>query len=173
MAKVVEKMAHDGILDCFLPGEWAAQHLRMATLEHPYIYEFNGLTRFAILLAECFSIEVEDALLKLKLSKKERTYILDLHGRFGTLPNDSLASLRVFRAVLGELAEQHLKLEIVLRSHGISPSGGSGSENADTVYGLLETFEALAPLKSGHDSLIDGHWLMERTGMRKGKHSGD
>ena len=27
----------------------------------------------------------------------------------------------------------------------------------------------MAPLKSGHDSLIDGHWLMERTGIAKGK----
>ena len=169
MAKVVEKMAHDGVLDCFLPGEWSAQHLRLASLDHHYIYEFDGLTRFSVLLAECSSIEVEEALLALKLSNKERTYILQLHGRFGTLPQETLASMRVFRAVLAERAEQHLKLEIVLRSRGISPAGGSGSEKADDVYGLLETFEALAPLKSGHASLIDGHWLMERTGMAKGK----
>lgn len=169
MAKVVEKMAHDGVLDCFLPGEWSAQHLRLASLDHHYIYEFDGLTRFSVLLAECSSIEVEEALLALKLSNKERTYILQLHGRFGTLPQETLASMRVFRAVLAERAEQHLKLEIILRSRGISPAGGSGSEKADDVYGLLETFEALAPLKSGHASLIDGHWLMERTGMAKGK----
>ena len=169
MAKVVEKMAHDGILDCFLPGEWAAQHLRLAALEHHYVYEFDGLTRFAILLAECFSIEVESALIELKMSKKERTYILELHSRFGTLPHESLASMRVFRAVLEQYAEQHLKLEIVLRSHGVSPSGGCGDEDADAVYGLLEAFEELIPLKSGHKSLIDGHWLMERTGIAKGK----
>ena len=116
-----------------------------------------------------FSIEVEEALINLKLSKKERTYILDLHARFGTLPNQSLASMRVFRAVLEPHAEQHLKLEVVLRSHGILPSGGSGGEDADVVYGLIETFEELVPLKRGHDSLVDGHWLMERTGIGKGK----
>ena len=169
MAQVVEKMAHDGVLDCFLPGEWSAQHLRLAALYHPFVHDFNGLTRFAILLAESFSIEVEQSLVELKLSKKERTYILDLHGRFGTLPVDSRASLRVFRAVLEEHAEQHLKLEVVLRSHGISPSMGSGSEDADAVYALLEALETLIPLKRGHDSLIDGHWLMERTGLGKGR----
>jgi len=169
MAKVVEKMAHDGVLDCFLPGKWSGQHIRLTALEHHYTYEFDGLTRFALLLAECFSIEVEEALINLKLSKKERTYILDLHARFGTLPNQSLASMRVFRAVLEPHAEQHLKLEVVLRSHGILPSGGSGGEDADVVYGLIETFEELAPLKRGHDSLVDGHWLMERTGIGKGK----
>jgi len=167
--QVVEKMAHDGVLDCFLPGEWAAQHLRIAVLGHPFVYDFDGLTRFALLLAECFSIEVDEALIALKLSRKERTYILELHGRFGTLPGESLASMRVFRAVLEQHAEQHLKLEVVLRSHGISPSGGSGNEDADTVYGLLEALDVLTPLKMGHDSLIDGHWLMERTGIAKGK----
>ncbi|MBT7262562.1 MAG: hypothetical protein HN883_01460, partial [Euryarchaeota archaeon] len=169
MAQVVEKMAHDGVLDCFLPGQWSAQHLRLAALYHPFIHDFDGLTRFALLLAECFSIEIEQSLVDLKLSKKDRTYILDLHGRFGTLPVDSRASLRVFRAVLEENAEQHLKLEVVLRSHELSPSMGSGTESADAVYALLEELEVLSPLQMGHESLIDGHWLMERTGLGKGR----
>ena len=86
MAQVVEKMAHDGVLDCFLPGEWSAQHLRLAALYHPFVHDFNGLTRFALILAESFSIEVEQSLVELKLSKKERTYILDLHGRLEPSP---------------------------------------------------------------------------------------
>ncbi len=149
VAAVVEKMAHDGVLDCFLPGEWRSQHLRVAALSHPYVHDFDGLTRLALILSECFSIEVEKSLAELKMSKKERTYILDLHRRFGTLPNSSAASMRVFRAVLEQHAEQHLKLEIVLRSHDLSPSMGSSNESADEVYGLLEALEELAPLKSG------------------------
>ena len=169
VAAVVEKMAHDGVLDCFLPGEWRSQHLRIAALYHPYVHDFDGLTRLALLLSECFSIEVEEALLELKMSKKERTYILDLHRRFGTLPSASSASMRVFRTVLEQHAEQHLKLEIVLRSQDLSPSMGSSDESADEVYGLLETLEELAPLKSGNQSLVDGHWLMQRTGLGKGR----
>jgi len=169
VAAVVEKMAHDGVLDCFLPGQWRSQHLRIAALYHPYIHDFDGLTRLALLLSECSSIEVEEALRELKMSKKERTYILDLHRRFGTLPSSSSASMRVFRTVLEQHAEQHLKLEIVLRSQDLSPSMGSSNESADEVYGLLETLEELAPLKSGNQSLIDGHWLMQRTGLGKGR----
>ena len=169
VAAVVEKMAHDGVLDCFLPGEWRSQHLRIAALYHPYVHDFDGLTRLALLLSECFSIEVEDALLELKMSKKERTYILDLHRRFGTLPSASSASMRVFRTVLEQHAEQHLKLEIVLRSQDLSPSMGLSNESADEVYGLLEALEELAPLKSGNQSLVDGHWLMQRTGLGKGR----
>ena len=169
VAAVVEKMAHDGVLDCFLPGEWRSQHLRIAALYHPYVHDFDGLTRLALLLSECFSIEVEEALLELKMSKKERTYILDLHRRFGTLPSASSASMRVFRTVLEQHAEQHLKLEIVLRSQDLSPSMGLSNESADEVYGLLETLEELGPLKSGNQSLVDGHWLMQRTGLGKGR----
>lgn len=169
VAAVVEKMAHDGVLDCFLPGEWRSQHLRMAALHHPYVHDFDGLTRLALILSESFSIEVEEALIDLKMSKKERTYILDLHSRFGTLPDASLASMRVFRTVLEQHAEQHLKLEIVLRSHDLSPSMGSSNESADEVYGLLEALEELAPLKSGNQSLVDGHWIMQRTGLGKGR----
>ena len=169
VAAVVEKMAHDGVLDCFLPGEWRSQHLRIAALYHPYVHDFDGLTRLALILSECFSIEVEEALLELKMSKKERTYILDLHRRFGTLPSASSASMRVFRTVLEQHAEQHLKLEIVLRSQDLSPSMGSSDESADEVYGLLEALEELAPLKSGNQSLVDGHWLMQRTGLGKGR----
>ena len=169
VAVVVEKMAHDGVLDCFLPGEWRSQHLRMAALHHPYVHDFDGLTRLALILSESFSIEVEEALIGLKMSKKERTYILDLHSRFGTLPDASLASMRVFRTVLEQHAEQHLKLEIVLRSHDLSPSMGSSDESADEVYGLLEALEELAPLKSGSQSLVDGHWIMQRTGLGKGR----
>ncbi len=169
VAAVVEKMAHDCVLDCFLPGEWRSQHLRVAALSHPYVHDFDGLTRLALILSECFSIEVEKSLAELKMSKKERTYILDLHRRFGTLPNSSAASMRVFRAVLEQHAEQHLKLEIVLRSHDLSPSMGSSNESADEVYGLLEALEELAPLKSGSQSLVDGHWIMQRTGLGKGR----
>lgn len=169
VAAVVEKMAHDGVLDWFLPGEWRSQHLRVAALSHPYVHDFDGLTRLALLLCECFSIEVEEALIELKMSKKERTYILELHRRFGTLPSTSIASMRVFRAVLEHHAEQHLKLEIVLRSHELSPSMGSGDESADEVYGLLEALEELAPLKVGSQSLVDGHWIMQRTGLGKGR----
>ena len=169
VAAVVEKMAQDGVLDCFLPGEWRSQHLRIAALSHPYVHDFDGLTRLALILSECFSIEVEKSLAELKMSKKERTYILDLHRRFGTLPNSSAASIRVFRAVLEQHAEQHLKLEIVLRSHDLSPSMGSSNESADEVYELLEALEELAPLKSGNQSLVDGHWIMQRTGLAKGR----
>lgn len=169
MGKVVQKMAHDGVLDTFLPGNWASQHVLLSALQHPYVHDFDGLTRFALLLCETFSIEVDEVLSQLKLSKKERSYIMELHQKFGQLPKPSSPNLRVFRAVLEDKAELHLQLEVVTRSHNLSPSMGGSDEEVDEVYSLLENLEKLPPLKSGHSSLVDGHWIMQRTGLRKGR----
>ena len=143
VGKVVEKMAHDGVLDTFLPGNWASQHVLLSALQHPYVHDFDGLTRFALLLCETLSIEVAAVLSQLKLSKKERRYILELHQKFGQLPKPSLPNLRVFRAVLEDKAELHLQLEIVTRSHNLSPSMGGSDEEVDEVYSLLESLEKM------------------------------
>lgn len=168
VAQVIEKMAHDGVLDMFLPGQWASQHLRLEALYHPYTSHFDGLTRLALLLCESFSIDVENALIELKLPKKDRMYIQNLHSRFGTLPKPKVSNLRVFRSVLQEQAVQHLELEIVIRTHELSPSMGTYDGDVSYVESLLDMLQRMPPLKAGNASLIDGHWLMQRTNLGKG-----
>ena len=168
VAQVIEKMAHDGVLDMFLPGQWASQHLRLESLYHPYTSHFDGLTRLALLLCESFSIDVENALIELKLPKKDRMYIQNLHSRFGTLPEPKVSNLRVFRSVLQEQAVQHLELEIVIRTHELSPSMGTYDGDVSYVESLLDMLQRMPPLKAGNASLIDGHWLMQRTNLGKG-----
>ncbi len=168
VAQVIEKMAHDGVLDMFLPGQWASQHLRLEALYHPYTSHFDGLTRLALLLCESFSIDVENALIELKLPKKDRMYIQNLHSRFGTLPEPKVSNLRVFRSVLQEQAVQHLELEIVIRTHELSPSMGTYDGDVSYVESLLDMLQRMPPLKAGNASLIDGHWLMQRTNLGKG-----
>jgi len=168
VAQVIEKMAHDGVLDMFLPGKWASQHLRLESLYHPYTNHFDGLTRLALLLCESFSIDVENALIELKLPKKDRMYIQNLHSRFGTLPKPKVSNLRVFRSVLQQQAVQHLELEIVIRTHELSPSMGTYDGDVSYVESLLDMLQRMPPLKAGNASLIDGYWLMQRTNLGKG-----
>lgn len=168
VAQVIEKMAHDGVLDMFLPGQWASQHLRLESLYHPYTNHFDGLTRLALLLCESFSIDVENALIELKLPRKDRMYIQNLHSRFGILPEPKASNLRVFRSVLQQQAVQHLELEIVIRTHELSPSMGTYDGDVSYVESLLDMLQRMPPLKAGNASLIDGHWLMQRTNLGKG-----
>lgn len=169
VGKVVERMAHDGVLDSFLPGKWASRHVLLSALQHQEVERFDGLTRFALLLCETQSIEVESVLSQLKLSNKQRNKILETHTRFGTLPLASTSRLRVFRAVLEHNAVVHLKLELVLRSHGLSPANGTSNEGVEEVHTLLEQLEQLPQLRSGHAPIVDGHWIMQRTGLGKGR----
>ncbi|MAI40274.1 MAG: hypothetical protein CMA09_03125, partial [Euryarchaeota archaeon] len=107
-------------------------------------------------------------LIELKLPKKDRMYIQNLHSRFGTLPEPKASNLRVFRSVLQQQAVQHLELEIVIRTHELSPSMGTYDGDVSYVESLLDMLQRMPPLKAGNASLIDGHWLMQRTNLGKG-----
>ena len=39
----------------------------------------------------------------------------------------------------------------------------------DVVYALFLTLHNVAPLIADDSSVVDGHWIMQRTGLRKGR----
>lgn len=166
-AEVIERMARDEVLDRFLPGQWRSQTYSFFAQRHPLAEGISGAERFALLLCENSSIEVEATLRNLKLSKKERHEIELIHGRFGSVPGQTKADLRVFRAILKERSSSHLNLEIVLRESGLN---AQRMDDASTLHleQLHDQLNDLAPLKAGNESLVDGHWIMQRTGLGKG-----
>ena len=166
-ADVIERMARDGVLDRFLPGQWRTQSHRMFAQRHALCKGLTGLERFALLLCENDSIEVESTLNQLKLSNKERNEVQEIHHRFGRVPEGSKAAMRVFRSVLQQRTATHLKLEIVLRESGLHVAHMDPS-TPDELSDLIDAVEALAPLSAGDASIVDGHWIMERTGLGKG-----
>lgn len=166
-ANVIERMARDEVLDRFLPGKWRSQSHRMFAQRHGLCNGITALERFALLLCESDSIEVEAALTNLKLSKKERLEVLDIHRRFGRVPEPTLAGLRVFRSVLQKRTASHLRLEIVVREAGMNIQNLS-SHSSNELMELMLSLQQLAPLKAGDASIVDGHWIMKRTGLGKG-----
>ena len=166
-AEVVERMARDEVLDRFLPGQWRAQTHRFFAQRHPLAVGITGAERFALLLCENSSIEVINTLKNLKLSKKELQEIELIHRRFGRVPGHTKADLRVFRAVMQERSASHLNLEIVLRESGLN-TGKMDDASTQYLETTLEELTHLAPLRAGNEPLIDGHWIMQRTGLAKG-----
>ena len=75
--------------------------------------------------------------------------------------------MRVFRSVLQHRTATHLKLEIVLRESGLNVAQMDPA-TSDELYNLIDAIGALAPLSAGDTSIVDGHWIMERTGLGKG-----
>ena len=166
-AHVIERMSRDGVLDRFLPGKWSGQVHRMHALHHRLCEFFSPLERFALLLSENDSIEVESTLKQLKLSKKERREIELIHHRFGRVPENTNAQLRVFRNVLQERAMNHLRMEKIIRESGLMVHY-LDDVTTDHIDEVIDRLEGLAPLIAGDTSLVDGHWIMKRTGLGKG-----
>ena len=166
-AHVIERMSRDGVLDRFLPGKWSGQVHRMHALHHRLCEFFSPLERFALLLSENDSIEVESTLKQLKLSKKERREIELIHHRFGRVPENTNAQLRVFRNVLQERAMNHLRMEKIIRESGLMVHY-LDDVATDYIDEVINRLERLAPLIAGDASLVDGHWIMKRTGLGKG-----
>ena len=166
-AHVIERMSRDGVLDRFLPGKWSGQVHRMHAQHHRLSEFFSPLERFALLLSENDSIEVESTLKQLKLSKKERREIELIHHRFGRVPENTNAQLRVFRNVLQERAMNHLRMEKIIRESGLMVHY-LDDVTTDHIDEVIDRLEGLAPLIAGDASLVDGHWIMKRTGLGKG-----
>ena len=164
---VIERMARDGVLDRFLPGKWSGQGHRMFAQRHSLCSTLNPLERFALLLAENDSIEVERTLKHLKLSKKDRKNVETIHQRFGRVPKNTLADLRVYRSVLQKRSKNHLEMEKVIRESGLKIPK-MNSVNSEEIDVLLHRLEELEPLRAGDESIVDGHWIMQRTGLGKG-----
>ena len=164
---VIERMARDGVLDRFLPGKWSGQAHRMFAQRHSLCSALNPLERFALLLAENDSIEVERTLKHLKLSKKDRKNVETIHQRFGRVPKNTLADLRVYRSVLQKRSKNHLEMEKVIRESGLKIPK-MDSVNSEEIDVLLHRLEELEPLRAGDESIVDGHWIMQRTGLGKG-----
>ena len=164
---VIERMARDGVLDRFLPGKWSGQGHRMFAQRHSLCSTLNPLERFALLLAENNSIEVERTLKHLKLSKKDRKNVETIHQRFGRVPKNNLADLRVYRSVLQKRSKNHLEMEKVIRESGLKIPK-MDSVNSEEIDVLLHRLEELEPLRAGDESIVDGHWIMQRTGLGKG-----
>lgn len=166
-AHVIERMSRDGVLDGFLPGKWGGQVHQMHAQHHQLSEFFSPLERFALLLSEIDSIEVEASLKQLKLSKKERREIELIHHRFGRVPENTNDQLRVFRTVLQGRSMNHLRMEKVIRESGLRVAS-LDDVTTEQIDEVVHRLEDLAPLTAGDDSLVDGHWIMKRTGLGKG-----
>ena len=166
-AHVIERMSRDGVLDRFLPGKWGGQVHRMHAQHHRLCEFFSPLERFALLLSEIDSIDVESTLRQLKLSKKERREVELIHHRFGRVPENTNAQLRVFRIVLQERALNHLRMEKIIRESGLMVAS-LDDVSIEHIDEIVNRLERLPPLTAGDESLVDGHWIMKRTGLGKG-----
>jgi len=103
--------------------------------------------RIALLLSNLKSNEVEDVLKRLKASKKVFIRSKKLHFLIHNTPD--LHDLRIYRNELGEEVRTHIDLREII-----------GEDTSLIVKSLQYPIEI--------NCLIDGDWLMEKTGLGPG-----
>lgn len=165
-AEVLNLMIHDGTIQHILPSlcfvrpsllDLFGEHLNESwLLKH----------RLGFLLSEFDPSEVKKSLGTLNLPKSLLNETVQFHRNLGTIPEPRTSSLRVFRYCLGEDANihlrlQHLLLEISASVHGREPLEGSMTE-------VAVKWSSLGSQKAPSESLVDGHWIMKRTGVEQG-----
>ena len=165
---IIEMMALEGILDRFLIGEWSNKFLLLEAMKQN-LEIFSELEKFSLLLCNCTQKEVQTICSNLKLSRKEREIIQNIHQMFGYIPELSKQSMRKYRFVLKEFAEKHLILEMIILENKININIKNYHQySIADLENTLHILRELESLKTNLEPLADGNWIMNQTGLTKG-----
>ena len=165
-ASVLKLMIEDGALHHVLPNAQFVNPTILSLLEQYTDLSWTIKHRLAFLLVEFDGKEVHQSLKRLKLPNTLLKNTSEFHGFLGHVPKPHSAALRVFRYCLKEDAELHLKFQRILIDasisvHGLGPLSGKVDE-------IARKWVELKPQQTNHQCLVDGHWIMNRTGIEHG-----
>ena len=168
---VFSLMLQDGVFPLVIREPSTVRHELLLVLDEPSLADLNAHQRLATMLIECSTKTVLKQLLELKTSRAFQRACALFHEQLRFLPNTSIHHLRVFDHVLSNAARAHLQVRVALeplspRYHDLAEQEGSGAAAA------LSAWEGMPQRQSPEDCLVDGHWLMHRTGMQQGMRLG-
>ena len=103
----------------------------------------------------------------LRTSKELQRATALFHEQLGHLPAARTGDMRVFQHVMGSAAQAHLALHQALTSRSINLHTG-GQPSASDVEVVAEVWNGLGHFSSSRECLVDGHWIMARTGDVEG-----
>lgn len=160
-------MWRDGVFQVVFKDVPRVRQELLLVIDEPTLRRLHAHQRLATMLVECSSNSVLKQLKELKTSRAFQRACAVFHEHLRFLPTPSVSHLRVFDHVLGEAAEAHLLVRATLE--GLSPRFHDSDEVqsglADTV---LKAWGSMPPRLAPEECLVDGHWLMQRTGIQQG-----
>jgi len=169
--QVVSFMHEDGVLSIILAKKCSIDLNVIKCMGEIQWSGWHLHHRLALLFVEQTTQEVEEIMRHLKASNEQRIALLKFHRTLISVPDETLANLRVFRHCLGDDAPYHLELHATIAGAPIHIHGHQ-EKQSDSIHALVGRLSVLKPLQAGDDCLVDGHWLMERTGLEKGARLG-
>ena len=153
-SRVLKRMANDGILDIIIGGNTSEDSIRISSVKG----DIQASMRMAVLLKDRDSVDVAETLKSLKVSNKFKDSVLWFHDCLGTSPlNGDDGNLRLFQYAMKDNLDDFLMVD----------EDWMGEDFTDLKNRLRKLDSTQA-----RDCLVDGHWLMNRTGLEQGMRLG-
>ena len=169
--EVLDKMQTDGVLRYVLE-EFAVVNPDLFTvLDDAKLNDLSLTQRLALLMLEYPTKEAVKQLEALRTSKALQRTTATFHEQLGHLPTPLKPELRVFNHVVGGAAKAHL---VILRScSDVSINVHTGlALRAQTIDVVIDCWNELNGNLAPIPCLVDGHWIMARTGAIEGRRLG-
>ncbi len=165
---IVSMMQDDGVFSVvFATSEQISRPLLRA-LDDEHLSGLSAMQRLAVLFIEQPTATLLNEMRNLRSSRDEQRKAATFHEHLQHLPSTHPGALRVFSYVLSQTAPLHLAARKGLSIHGVDLE-----ENAEaSIHDVLSAWENLPIRKSPDACLVDGHWLMQRTGIDQGMRLG-
>ena len=142
-----------------------------SALDQPSLTKLSLSQRLALLLIEHPTKDVMLQLKSLRTSNDLQRRTASFHEHLGHLPETRSSALRVFNHVLGIEAEVHLSTLCVLSEYDVRLHTGLHLSH-DQAMATMRTWEGLERPPQPAECLVDGHWIMARTGTVEGMRLG-
>ena len=164
---ILSLMKHDGVLAIVWPSSTNVRHELLDALDEPSLHGLQAHHRTAVVMIEQPTSVLLKHLSDMKCSKEFQRGSALFHERLPHLPTNAIADLRVFDHVLGPDAPLHLNVREVLEPLGPF-FHGEAHHPAGRPSDVSAAWKAMPSRQTPDDCLIDGHWLMQRTGVSQG-----
>ncbi len=169
--ELLAAMQDDGVLRFVVDRLNVLNPALFSAMDHPSLRKLSVSQRLALLLIEHPTKEVVSQLQSLRTSKELQRRTASFHEHLGHLPEAHTPSMRVFNHVLGDEAEEHLRTLCVVSNFDVHLHTGLHlTEDATTTR--MTKWKGLERPAHPADCLVDGHWIMARTGTVEGMRLG-
>lgn len=169
--EVLDRMQNDGVLRFVFTDLAVINPVLFRLIDQPGLNAMSLNQRLAFLMCEHATKDAVAQLHALRTSKGLQRSMAMFHEQLGFLPEARKASLRVFNHVMGSAAEHHLAAHETMAEQSVNLHTGLKT-NMEDIIAIKRLWDQIERPIEPQPCLVDGHWIMARTGAVEGMRLG-
>lgn len=164
---ILLKMKEDGVFKTILSSCNEVDDAVLRAMDEAPLANLTPAQCFAVLMFELPTKTLIQQTATLRTSKEFQRNAASFHEHLQHLPSTDSPSLRVFDHVLGPEAGAHLLVRTVMETT-LAERKQSAPSDQPSAQQVLDAWSELPDRQTAEECLVDGHWLMQRTGIAQG-----